>query len=404
VDEGRRPYPTSLADWRCERSSRDSVMIWIESHIGAVGTGTGMTNPTGTPQAETPENMTAAVLIGHGGPENLVIRHDAPTPVPGDGEVLVRVGACGVNNTDINTRTGWYGTDRSSVGGVAWNGVPVSLPRIQGADVVGVVVATKSAEDDRLIGRRVLVDPWLRDNVSAEGALSPEYLGSERDGGFAQFVAVPAANAYPIESGFSDIELATFPCSASTAEHMLQRASLREGETVIVTGASGGVGTFLIQLARMRGARVIALASTDRVADVVALGADMVFAREHVDDWRDLLPLIGGPVEVVADVVGGAGGFRSALGVLQRRGRYVTAGAIGGAEVELDLRTLYLKDLTLSGCSFYDAALFERLVRIIEDEQVKPVVSHVFALAQIHEAQALLPRRARAGSIVLTPA
>ena len=97
-------------------------MIWIESHIGAVGTGTGMTNPTGTPQAETPENMTAAVLIGHGGPENLVIRHDAPTPVPGDGEVLVRVGACGVNNTDINTRTGWYGTDRSSVGGVAWNG------------------------------------------------------------------------------------------------------------------------------------------------------------------------------------------------------------------------------------------------------------------------------------------
>ena len=253
----------------------------------------------------------------------------------------------------------------------------MSLPRIQGADVVGVVVATESAEDDRLIGRRVLVDPWLRDNVSAEGALSPEYLGSERDGGFAQFVAVPAANAYPIESGFSDIELATFPCSASTPEHMLQRASLREGETVIVTGASGGVGTFLIQLARMRGARVIALASTDRVADVVALGADMVFAREHVDDWRDLLPRIGGPVEVVADVVGGAGGFRSALGVLQRRSRYVTAGAIGGAEVELDLRTLYLKDLTLSGCSFYDAALFERLVRIIEDEQIKPVVSHV---------------------------
>ena len=233
--------------------------------------------------------------------------------------------------------------------------------------------------------------------------MSPEYLGSERDGGFAQFVVVPAANAHPIDSEFSDIELATFPCSASTAEHMLQRASLGAGETVIVTGASGGVGTFLVQLACMLGARVIALASTARVADVAALGADMVFAREQVNDWRELLPLIGGPVEVVADVVGGAGGFRSALGVLKRQGRYVTAGAIGGAEVELDLRTLYLNDLTLSGCSFYDASLFGRLIRIIEDEHIKPVVSHVFPLAQIHEAQALLPRRTRAGSIVLTP-
>ena len=363
-----------------------------------------MTGWDGPGHAEIPETMTAAVLIGHGGPENLVIQHDKRTPVPVDREVVVRVGACGVNNTDINTRTGWYGTDRSTAEGAAWNGVPVLFPRIQGADVVGVVVATKSAEDELLIGRRVLIDPWLRDNVNVQGVLSADYLGSERDGGFAEFVSVPAANAYPIDSGFSDIELATFPCSASTAEHMLQRSSLREGETVIVTGASGGVGGFLIQLARMRGARVIAITSTARVVDVVALGADMVFAREHVDDWRDLLALIGGPVELVADVVGGAEGFRSALDVLQRRGRYVTSGAIAGAEVELDLRTLYLKDLTLSGCSFYDAELFERLVRIIANEQIRPVVSDVFALTQIHEAQALLPRRVRAGSIVLTPA
>ncbi|UCH27608.1 MAG: alcohol dehydrogenase catalytic domain-containing protein, partial [Trueperaceae bacterium] len=192
-----------------------------------------------------PPTMRAVLLTGHGGLEKLEYHQNIPVPKPGPGEVLIEVGACGMNNTDINTRVGWYAKEVTTASGNvplntdrdgSWGG-GLRFPRIQGADPAGRIVAVGSGVDANRVGQRVLVDPWLRDPSGLlERAL---YLGSERDGGFADFVSVPAVNAHPIRSERSDVELASFPCSYSTAEHMLERARVRAGQQVLVSGASG---------------------------------------------------------------------------------------------------------------------------------------------------------------------
>src|SRR5271167_2439478 len=225
--------------------------------------------------------MNAVLLKGHGGFEQLEFRDDVPVPVPRSAEVLIRVGAAGVNNTDINTRTGWY----SGITGVApdaedsgWTGAPPSFPRIQGADACGRIVAVGAGVDAARIGERVLVEPVFR----LPGASDPYhaiYFGSECDGAFAQFTCVPAAHAYAISSPLSDAELASFPCAYSAAENMLTRLNLMAGETVLVTGASGGVGSAAVQLAMRRGATVLAIAGAGKAAAVTALGASRVIER-----------------------------------------------------------------------------------------------------------------------------
>lgn len=191
--------------------------------------------------------MRAVVLTGHGGLDALECRTDVPVPTPGPGEVLIAVAACGMNNTDINTRTGWYSKTVTSATGSdvahtdadgSWGG-GLTFPRIQGADPAGQIVAVGADVPAERIGQRVLVDGWLRD---PDGVLERSgYLGSEIDGGYAEYVTAPAGNAQAIDSDLSDVELASFPCSYATAEHMLHRAGVREGQWVLVTGASGGV-------------------------------------------------------------------------------------------------------------------------------------------------------------------
>ena len=197
-------------------------------------------SPT-VPDSDPPAAMRAALLLGTGGPEMLVVRDDVGVPIPGRGDVLVRVAACGMNNTDINTRVGWYsravtsatsgeGFDQAEVHDSGWGRRGLSFPRIQGADIAGVVVAVGDGADAGLLRLRVMVDPWLRDRDRPGDRELAGYLGSERDGGFAEFCAVPGENVYPVSTGLSDVELASFACSWSTAEHMLQRAGLRPGE------------------------------------------------------------------------------------------------------------------------------------------------------------------------------
>ena len=188
----------------------------------------------------------------------------------------------------------------------------------------------------------MLVDPVLR---PADGSLeNVGYVGLERDGGFAEFVTVPASNASRIESALTDVELASFPCAYGTAENLLTRANVVQGEVVLVTGASGGVGSAVVQLARLRGARVIAVTTRDKARDVLALGA-----QQTVERSANLVHALGREsVDVVVDVVGGDA-FTGLLDVLKRGGRYAVAGAIAGPVVPLDLRTLYLKDLTSAG-------------------------------------------------------
>ena len=358
-----------------------------------------------------PKVMTAVHLVGHGGPEMLVVRHDVPVPEPAEGELLIRVRACGMNNTDINTRVGWYSREVTGAtpadgsgqtdGDGTWGGDGLSFPRIQGADPCGEVVATGPGVGSDFLGRRVLADAWIRDPDDPEDRDRAGYLGSERDGGFAQFCSVPAVNVHPVDSSFSDVELASFPCSWSTAEHMLTRSRLRAGETVVVTGASGGVGTALVQLAKLRAARVVAVTGAAKVEAVTALGADAVVDREVGDLAGAVAEAAGGPVDVLTDVVGGPA-FAPLLEVVRRGGRYTTAGAIAGPMVDLDLRTLYLNDLEFHGCTVYDPAVFEALVGHIERGEVRPVVGGTFPLVDICAAQEAFLAKAHVGALVLT--
>ena len=355
--------------------------------------------------------MRAALLTGHGGPERLVVRDDVAVPEPGPGSVLIAVAACGMNNTDINTRVGWYGSfadgatsevdDGIAVDDVGWNGA-LRFPLIQGADICGTVVGNGPESDESLLGRRVLVDPWIRLTDDPLDTTATGYVGSECNGGFAEFACVPAANVHPIESALSDVELATFPCSGATALNMLRRVRVAPGETVLITGASGGVGSLAVQIARSLGARVIAVGAASKREQLFALGADVVIAREEGDLIAAVRSAAGGSVDVVADVVGGAEQFAALLAVLRRRGRYVTAGAIAGPIVPLDLRTLYLNDLELHGVTTFESRLFADLVGLIERGVMRPVLARVFPLDQIRSAQAFFVAKTHVGSIVIS--
>ncbi len=249
-------------------------------------------------------------------------------------------------------------------------------PRIQGADVCGHVASVGSAVDPGLVGHRVLVDPWIRHDNGPRWRDHTAYLGSDIDGGFAEFCVVPSVNVFTVRSELSDVELATFACSWSAAENMLARAGLTAGERIAVPGASGGVGSALVQLAKLRGAVVTAITSGAKGPVVRAMGADEVIIRENGD-----VPAIAarrsGPFDVVADVVGGAG-TPGWLGALRRGGRYVCAGAIAGPVVDLDLRVLYLNDLEFIGATVCPPEVFPKLVELIERDRLRPLVAATY--------------------------
>ena len=367
-------------------------------------------------QAAVPTVMNAVILTGHGGIDRLVSRADAPTPQPREGEVLVRVGACGLNNTDINTRTGWYDRKvessvteelglhgRDDDAGSSWLKSPLGFPRVQGAAVAGHIAAVGAGVSPERVGQRVLVDPSVRDPRLPLKAQLVEYLGSERDGGFAEYVAVPSINAHPIASSLSDAELATFPCSYDTAEEMLARAALSDGETVLITGAAGGVGTALIQLARVRGARVIAVASESKRERLQALGVDHFVARDAANLQQSVEALAGEQaIDVVADVVGGDL-FGQLLKRLRRGGRYTTSGAIGGPTTGIDLRDLIYKDLEMHGITHPTADTFARLVALIEDDRLKPMLEASYPLEELAAAQEQMLKRTHVGKFVVVP-
>lgn len=331
--------------------------------------------------------MRAVLLTGHGGLDRLEYHDDVPVPVPEFDEVLIEVAACGMNNTDINTRVGWYA-------GGSWGG-GLQFPRIQGADPVGRIVAVGESVASSRIGERVLIDAWLR-GPTLEDA---RYLGSEIDGGYAEYVVVPSVNAHSIDSNLTDAQLASFPCSYATAEHMLTRPDVVAGQWVLVTGASGGVGGALVQLAKRRGAKVVGLTSAGKISSVADLGADVVFDREDPDLVDSILANSGG-IDVFADVVGGDL-FAPLLETVRRGGHYTTAGAIAGPIVALDLRTLYLHDLTMHGATVLPPEVFANLVGYIERGEIRPVIAATFPLEQIREAEEAFVEKDHVGAIVI---
>jgi len=358
-----------------------------------------------------PETMAAVVLTGHGGFDRLEYRTDVPVPRPKSGEVLIRVGAAGVNNTDINTRIGWYSktiTGETNLGGsqgfdsvndddASWSGTALSFPRIQGADCCGRIVAAGEGVDRTRIGERVIVRNMLRSYLDYR-PYACWTLGSECDGAFAQYVVAPAAETHRVDCDWTDAELASIPCAYSTAENMLHRAGLSAGERMLVTGASGGVGSAAVQLAKRRRAEVFAVAGAAKAAAVAALGADRVIPR-----GKNLGAAIeAGSLDLVVDLVAGPQ-WPDLLDTLRRGGRYAVAGAIAGPLVELDVRTLYLKDLTLFGCTFQEDIVFENLVGYIENSEIRPVVAGVYPLDRIAEAQRAFLEKAFVGKLVLQP-
>jgi NADPH:quinone reductase-like Zn-dependent oxidoreductase len=350
-----------------------------------------------------PKTMAAVLTTGHGGYEVLQYREDVQRPDAKPGEVLINVGAAGVNNTDINTRIGWYSktvsgaTDESTTAeDGSWSGVPLPFPIIQGADICGRIVAVGAGVSGDRIGERVIV-PTMQP-MPGGGPFDTFTVGSECNGGFAQFVTMRASQAFVVNSELSDIELASFSCAYSTAENMLHRANVKAGETVFITGASGGVGSAAIQLARRRGAVVIAQTGASKAKDLLALGASRTVDRD-----ADIVHELGrDAVDVVIDVVGGPA-WPQLLEALKRGGRYVVSGAIAGPMVELDLRTLYLKDLTFLGCTAQHLDVFPNLVGYIERGEIHPLVAKTFALRDIVAAQQEFQLKKHVGKIVLVP-
>ncbi len=353
--------------------------------------------------------MKAVVTIGNGGYDKLQCRV-VPVPTIGPGEVLLQVLAAGVNNTEINTRVGWYSssvtkaTDEAAAaeeqsatakadGG--WNEA-TPFPFIQGTDCCGRIVAVAPGGDESTIGRRVLVRACMR--KSGFESMENIWMASDFDGAFAQFVKVPVGEVFAVDCDWSDAELGTIPCAYGTAENMVHRVKVRKGEHVLIAGASGGVGSAALQLAKRRGATVTAIAGKAKMEQVRSIGADRVIARGD-----DIVAGLGEKTaDVVVDNVAGPA-LEGLLKVLKRGGRYVSSGAIGGPLVTLDMRTVYLKDLTLVGCTAWDEPVFPNLISYIERGELRPLVAKTFPLERIADAQREFLEKKHVGKFVLIP-
>ncbi|WP_129838193.1 zinc-binding dehydrogenase [Streptomyces sp. RFCAC02] len=343
--------------------------------------------------------MRAVRITRHGGPEVLEAA-EVPVPAPGPGEVLVRVGAVALNNTDLWTREGAYGRPGDPDALSGWRG-PLDFPRIQGADVAGRVVAAGDGADGRLVGRRVVVDPAIYD---AEGrdANPVGLMGSERDGGYAGYVTAPAGQVHDVTgSPLTDDQLAALPTAYGTALGMIERSRLLPGETVLVSGASGGVGLAAVQIARARGARVLAVSSGRKIDAVRDAGAHDVIdrARDIGEQVRAAAPE---GVDVALDVVAGDL-VSTGLPLLREGGRWVVAGALGGHTVTFDVRRLYLHNAQLIGSAMHTPAHFGLLMDLARRGGIRPVIAAVHPLEQAARAQEELARRTHVGKIVLRP-
>ena len=354
-----------------------------------------------------PKKMSAVLTTGHGGYEVLKFSDDVEVPNPSSDQVLIKVLGAGINNTDINTRTAWYSksvtgeTNAEDSQGAnddgSWSGEPLEFPIIQGADCYGEIVAVGDDVDVERIGERVLVRTMQQYAVDYR-PYECWTMGSECNGAFSEYMIAFSDESFKIESNWSNAELASIPCAYSTAENLLERSDVKEGEVVLITGASGGVGSAAIQLAKRRGASVVAISSKAKSDLVKEIGANTVVNREaKLTDFIE-----NESIDVVIDLVAGER-WGDLLDVLKKGGRYAAAGAIAGPIVELDVRTLYLKDLVLIGCTFQDRKVFENLIGYSERNEITPLVSKTYPLKDIITAQKDFVSKKYVGKLVLLP-
>lgn len=346
-----------------------------------------------------PEKMAAVQLTGHGGTEQLVYREDVAVPAPGPGEVLVKVTATAKNNTDRKVREGLYPTDdEHDVASFQIGGSPtLSFPRIQGADVVGRVAAVGPGVDEARVGERGLLDFNIYADERRDINLTPDYYGHGRDGGFAEYVAVPSDQFHTVDNPrLADAELAVMGmCSYQTALHMLNVASVGTGEQVLVTGASGGVGTALIQLCRLLGAVPHTVSSAGKEQPLRALGAESVIDRGGVSDWPAAVnEATGGRIiDAVMDLAGGAMTNPLIDVMIQRMAerrsypRLSIAGASAGNVTKILWTRIYLYQVQVFGVSHGTRGEADQLVHWIRAGDLRPVLHGTFRLSDLRRAE-----------------
>ncbi|MEC7727470.1 MAG: zinc-binding dehydrogenase [Pseudomonadota bacterium] len=362
-----------------------------------------------------PNTMKAMVLTGHGDVDKLEYQN-VPVPAPGAGQVLVQVTATAKNNTDRKAREGLYPTKKGEMTSFQMGGKPTLVfPRIQGADIAGRVVAVGDGVDESRIGERGLLDFNIYANDRRDINLTPDYYGHGADGGYAEYVALPADQFHHIPNAeLADAEVASMGmCSYQTAMHMLTSANIKAGERVLVTGASGGVGTALIQLCRIMGAIPYALSKQDKAAALLELGAEAVLDRSDMDSFVDRVKAETGgkPIDAVMDLVGGEMTdvfIDTMIFDMNARSTYPRlsiAGASGGNISEILWTRIYLYQVQIFGVSHGTREEAEQLMAWIRGGQLKPVLHGAFRLSDLHRAEEYFVNRGSnyLGKIVIVP-
>lgn len=340
--------------------------------------------------------MRAAVFYQFGDP-GVVRVEDVPAPELGPDDVLVRVGAAALNHLDLWVRRGLP--------------VETTMPHVGGADIAGVVAALGARVSGIAPGARVVVNPTLSCGACPACQRGDEPLcdrfriiGEHTQGGFAEYVSVPATNLLPIPDDYPIERAAAAPLAFLTAwRGLITRGRLRRGETALITGASGGVATAALQIARHAGARVIALTTAEHAERVRALGADAVVDRAREDFGRELwLATDKRGADVVFDSVGQVL-WRTCLRTLARGGRLVTYGATTGPAGETDIRLVFWKQLEIVGTTMAGRAEFETVMQLVFSGRLEPVVDSVLPLERAAEAHEYLERGEHFGKVVLVP-
>ncbi|MCA0987520.1 zinc-binding dehydrogenase [Guptibacillus algicola] len=344
--------------------------------------------------------MKAVQVTGYGDVNKLQVA-EVPIPEPRENEVLVKVKACAINNTEIWMREGAYGKGSKS----GWRPEGVQFPRTPGSDITGQVVKVGAEVDESMKGKNVVLFPFTSSGEEGSEHISEDmsFIGSEYDGGYAEYVVWPAELCFDMPLS-NYIESAVFSVSGMTAWHMVEQIQPKPGETVMVTGANGGVGSLNVQIAsKVFGAKVVAivgdLALEERMKE---LGATHVLSYKSETLAQDILDANGGPIDSVLDVVGDAL-FETSLHVLKKGGKFCTSGSAGGQKTELDFRTLYLKHITLYGSVLGTRSEFEKMLNAIANGKIQPVIERTFPLEAAREAQTYFKNAGKLGKIVLLP-
>ena len=340
--------------------------------------------------------MKAVVFRQHGGPEVLEYT-DVPEPQIRANEVLVQVKACALNHLDIWARKGLPG-------------IEIPLPHILGNDIAGVVKQTGELVTWVTAGDEVMVQPGVSCGhceacLSGNDNFCREYdiIGYRRDGGYAELVAVPGVNIIPKPSQLTWEEAAALPLVTLTAWHMLvTRANVQPGETVLVHAAGSGVGSIAIQVAKLRGARVITTASSDeKLGHARELGADETINYTNNDWPKEVKRLTNRKgVDVVVEHTGAAT-WPGSIASLKPNGRLVTCGATSGYDAHTDLRQVFYRHLNILGSFMGSKAELLAAMKFIEEGRIRGVVDRVLPLSEAREAHELIENRAQFGKIVL---